>query len=192
MKYSVVGSAYRIKSSDELEIGGLFIMIKAADWEESLVAITFGWTSVGDIHRLRWWNAFDKIEKVENFKGHLSDTTGDHFLYAPSQWETTLYHNVVSHWPCASTKWPLYHCDVFFQSACCSSTSWHMIRWQAHGQWEVFIAKLVQSKTFDKHDTCFIAYINKQSKYSGTSTLTMGAEVILMCPKLISTASLQT
>ena len=32
----------------------------------------------------------------------------DHFVYAPSQWETTLQRNVVSHWLGAYTKWSLY------------------------------------------------------------------------------------
>ena len=31
----------------------------------------------------------------------------DHFVYAPSQWETTLQCNVVSHWLGAFTKWAL-------------------------------------------------------------------------------------
>ena len=31
----------------------------------------------------------------------------DHFVYAPSQWETTLHCNVVSHWLGAFTKWTL-------------------------------------------------------------------------------------
>ena len=30
-----------------------------------------------------------------------------HFVYAPSQWETTLHCNVVSHWLGAYTKWSL-------------------------------------------------------------------------------------
>ena len=29
----------------------------------------------------------------------------DHFVFAPSQWETTLHCNVVSHWLGANTKW---------------------------------------------------------------------------------------
>ena len=33
--------------------------------------------------------------------------TRDHFVYAPSQWETTLQYNVVSHWLGAYTKWSL-------------------------------------------------------------------------------------
>ena len=32
----------------------------------------------------------------------------DHFVYTPSQWETTLHCNVVSHWLRAFTKWSLH------------------------------------------------------------------------------------
>ena len=32
----------------------------------------------------------------------------DHFVYAPSQWETTLQCNVASHWLDAHTKWSLH------------------------------------------------------------------------------------
>ena len=32
----------------------------------------------------------------------------DHFMYAPSQWETTLHCNVVSHWRSAYRKWSLH------------------------------------------------------------------------------------
>ena len=32
----------------------------------------------------------------------------DHSVYAPSQWETTLHCNVVSHWLSAYTKWSLH------------------------------------------------------------------------------------
>ena len=35
-------------------------------------------------------------------------TGSDHFLYAPSQWETTLQCNVVSHWLGALMKWSLH------------------------------------------------------------------------------------
>ena len=53
----------------------------------------------------------------------------DHFVYGPSQWETTLHCNVVSHWMGIYTKWSLpvcieaefvilhkseQHCDVDF------------------------------------------------------------------------------
>ena len=33
--------------------------------------------------------------------------TQDHFVYVPSQWETTLHCNIVSHWLGAYTKWSL-------------------------------------------------------------------------------------
>ena len=32
----------------------------------------------------------------------------DHFVYVPSQWETTLHFNVVFHWLGAYTKWSLH------------------------------------------------------------------------------------
>ena len=35
--------------------------------------------------------------------------TKDHFVYAPSQWETTLQCNVVSHWLGAYTEWSLWY-----------------------------------------------------------------------------------
>ena len=41
---------------------------------------------------------------------HNNDTgriSRDHFVYVPSQWETTLQCNVVSHWLGAYTKWSL-------------------------------------------------------------------------------------
>ena len=37
----------------------------------------------------------------------LEQNGRDHFSYAPSQWETTLHCNVVSHWLGAYTKWTL-------------------------------------------------------------------------------------
>ena len=36
-----------------------------------------------------------------------------HFVYAPSQWETTLHCNVVSHWLGAYTKWSLRYHQIF-------------------------------------------------------------------------------
>ena len=35
-------------------------------------------------------------------------TIRDNFVYAPSQWETTLHCNGFSHWLGVYTKWPLY------------------------------------------------------------------------------------
>ena len=45
------------------------------------------------------------LYKQESRK-HLNPI-GDHFVYASSQWETTLQCNVVSHWLGAYTKWSL-------------------------------------------------------------------------------------
>ena len=54
------------------------------------------------------WQSFEKLESF--WGGRFSDSLmqwlcRDNFLYAPSQWETTLQYNVVSHWLSAYTKW---------------------------------------------------------------------------------------
>ena len=41
----------------------------------------------------------------------------DHFVYAPSQWETTLQCNVVSHWMGTYSKWSLYQASKIH--VCC-------------------------------------------------------------------------
>ena len=41
------------------------------------------------------------------YHGIMCEDFRVHFLYAPSQWETTLYCNVFSHWLAAYTKWSL-------------------------------------------------------------------------------------
>ena len=38
----------------------------------------------------------------------IQDLSRDYSVYVPSQWETTLHCNVVSHWLGAYTKWSLY------------------------------------------------------------------------------------
>ena len=42
------------------------------------------------------------------------------------------------------------------------------------------------------HIASYVERANKMNNNNGISTLTMGAEVILMCPKFISTVTLQT
>ena len=58
--------------------------------------------------------AYDKTPPIQTCLGveHLSNYIPwclgrDHFVYAPSQCETTLQCNVVSYWQCAFTKWSL-------------------------------------------------------------------------------------
>ena len=46
----------------------------------------------------------------------------DHFVNVPSQWETTLHCNAVSHWLCVYTKWSLVYSRV------CSG--WHQRKHQ--------------------------------------------------------------
>ena len=62
----------------------------------------------------------------------LEITFRDHFVYAPSQWETTLHCNIVSHWLGAYTKWSLY---FGLETYCfwghhfyCHSLSWSNVR----------------------------------------------------------------
>ena len=49
----------------------------------------------------------------------------DHFVYAPSQWETTLQCNVVSHWLGAYTKWSLL--SMCSQWLHCFSLQWLLV-----------------------------------------------------------------
>ena len=60
-------------------------------------------------------------------------------------------------------------------------------------QWKSFIAKVVQGETCDQYNTYSIICLgaNKITNNSGISTLTIGAEVILMCPKFFSTVTLE-
>ena len=39
----------------------------------------------------------------------ISSAIRDNFVFAPTQWETMLHCNVVSHWLGAHVKWPLYN-----------------------------------------------------------------------------------
>ena len=59
--------------------------------------------------------------------GQGTDQCRDHFLYAPSQWETTLQSNVVSHWLGAYTNDP---CQ-------CENVKWGF--WKRNGlHWSVW------------------------------------------------------
>ena len=49
----------------------------------------------------------------------------DNFVYAPSQWETTLQCNVVSHWLGAYTKWPLICSAIIFSDLRETQTYWY-------------------------------------------------------------------
>ena len=55
---------------------------------------------------LYWWHR--RLIWPSSFESHGTTTWGrDRFVFAPSQWETTLHCNVVSHWLGAYTKWSL-------------------------------------------------------------------------------------
>ena len=68
----------------------------------------------------------------------LSARYRDHFVYAPSQWETTLLSNVISHWLGAYTKWSLkilfqLSNDIGFSIGLCGvKVIWDMIKFIAN------------------------------------------------------------
>ena len=80
---------------------------------------------------LRWY------EKYEHMKGSIYR---HRFVNAPSQWETTLQCNVVSHWLCAFTKLTLHLCQLLctfnMQNAWCRAGErllwWWMCFYQPH------------------------------------------------------------
>ena len=47
------------------------------------------------------------LQHLKTPKLHIKCKGRDHFVYAPSQWETTLQCNIISHWLSAYTKWSL-------------------------------------------------------------------------------------
>ena len=55
-----------------------------------------------DWERIFFIHHYEKIHVI-------ADIIRDHFMYAPSQWVTTLYCNVVSHWQGSYTKWSLHN-----------------------------------------------------------------------------------
>ena len=55
-----------------------------------------------------------KNYRIHSFQGHVLCTSSrDRFVYAPSQWETALHCNAVSHWLGAYTDWSLLKMDTF-------------------------------------------------------------------------------
>ena len=62
----------------------------------------------------------------------------DRFVKAPSQWKTTLPCNVISHWPCAFTKWSLKPCLEFeiFHKCQRSLWNWLDLNWMIFG-WDI-------------------------------------------------------
>ena len=76
----------------------------------------------------------------------------DNFVYAPSQWETTLQCNVVSHWLGAYTKWSLPYDTVMSQLNRRSHTH----------QWNLANAhQIVLLRFYGRHDCEFRAKVTK-------------------------------
>ena len=61
------------------------------------------------ISRCPWKNSCGPRRQgaMEPYSSACNKKNNDHFVYACSQWETTLQCNIVSHWLGAFTKWSL-------------------------------------------------------------------------------------
>ena len=73
------------------------------------------------LQRLIYRTTHSKTAFINLLSNRLLALCGDHFVYAPSQSETTLHCNVISHWLAAYTKWSLQcyqKCEVL---NCCSN-----------------------------------------------------------------------
>ena len=97
---------------------------------------TDAWTLQG----AQTWNGTTTLMDNKNPFVRNADVPSDHFVYAHSQWDTTLHCNVVSHWLDACTKWFLcskwgrYQMETFFRvtGALCGEFTGH----RGHkGQW---------------------------------------------------------
>ena len=62
------------------------------------------WHIYASLDLVEWIGNYDRRHFIISVFGA---SCWDHFLYAPSQWETTLQCNVVSHWLDSHTKWSL-------------------------------------------------------------------------------------
>ena len=62
---------------------------------------------LSEANELNWPISKFKWQMSEITCGPLGSVSKDHFVYAPSQWETTLQCNVVSHWLDTFIKWSL-------------------------------------------------------------------------------------
>ena len=60
--------------------------------------------------QITWSKPYIIILFIYQFSPNLSPR--DHFVYAPSQWETTLQCDVISHWLDAYIKWSLLTTDI--------------------------------------------------------------------------------
>ena len=61
--------------------------------------------------------------------------TRNHFVHAPSQWETTLHCNVVSHWLGTYTEWSLYNMIIFSKLLTSDILQFIMKIWGADSIW---------------------------------------------------------
>ena len=96
---------------------GLNVLTLAADTTKAVV----NWICLSDKIKYTCWCSGDKRKQACNVMPlrklriwtnkrkpplvAVNEKHGDHFVYAPSQWETTLHCNVASHWLGTYAKW---------------------------------------------------------------------------------------
>ena len=77
-------------------------------------------------HRCYWSLHFNQLCTKTSTRKYMCR---DHLVYAPSQWETTLQCNVVSHWLGAYTKWSLYVIHTVHDWSCEWCHGWGVDVW---------------------------------------------------------------
>ena len=90
----------------------LFCFIVGVVWYRTvlLIYITWHWannTIIPVSVQQPWWIWVNRWHRFIGTLRYNHCKLRDHFVHAPSQWETTLHYNVVSHWLDPFTKWSL-------------------------------------------------------------------------------------
>ena len=110
---SLIDSDYAIRSQICTCLDSSAVMTCANLWPDLVIIFRTRATCVFTISKLWVHDMFVKLYvEVISFLGdtsvcNLIPRIRDHFVYAPSQWETKLQCNTISHWPVAFTKWSL-------------------------------------------------------------------------------------
>ena len=84
-----------------------FLLWKSLNFEYCFLKMCYKWCKVNTVVRQQatiWTNADQDPSKVLIFHHGFMD----HIVYVPSQWETTLHCNVVSHWLGTYIQWSLH------------------------------------------------------------------------------------
>ena len=76
---------------------------------QRFVSLAFLTVSLACVRKVMFCGNIAGVSQSNLFQTIIYHDSRDHFVSAPSQWETTLHCNVVSHWLGAYTKWFLWH-----------------------------------------------------------------------------------